>query len=158
MGEFTDRLWRNIITDRNIAMDPWFINYSRFLYAQNATNSTNEDAANLINVMKIVRVDNSQDLRDQYGVYMNGKQALRTFLKKSKGTFKVNDEVVVIHIDGKYYMTDIAEGNVTYALFQGALDKLNGAGDGDESIQQFKKDVREFYWLYNFSSSGGFSN
>ncbi|MCB0378794.1 MAG: hypothetical protein KDD33_09900, partial [Bdellovibrionales bacterium] len=156
LAQFTDRIWRNMVTDRNIAMEPWFINFARFQYAKNATNYNNRDAANLINAMKIVRIENAKDLKDQYGVTMDVAQpAVRTRLPKSTtGTFNKGDDVVVVHVDGSYYMTSVAEGHVTFALFQDALDKIQGSGDDDQSITQFNMDVREFFWLYNLAQSG----
>lgn len=157
LAQYADRLWRNILTDRNIAMEPWFINFSRSLYAKNATNFSNRGAANLINSMKIIKINNAEDLMNDYGIVMSPSlPTLKTRLKKAiTGTYNVGEEVVVIHIDGSYYMTSIAEGDVTYTLFQGALDALTGAGSSDdESITQLNMDVREFYWLYNAAASG----
>ncbi len=157
IAQFGDRLWRNILTDRNIAMEPWFINFSRSLYAKNSTNFSNRGAASLINSMKIIRVNSASDLEESYGIEMDPTlPALQTHLPKAvTGTFDKGEEVIVIHVDGVYYMTSIAEGDVTYTLFQGALDALTGAGDeDDQSITQFNMDVREFYMLYNMAKSG----
>ncbi len=156
IAAYANRLWRNILTDRQIAMEPWFINFSRFQYAKNATNYNNRDAASLINSMKIIKIDNANDLWEQYGIEMDvSLPTLQTRLPKAEtGTFSAGDEVIVVHVDGDYYMTSIAEGDVTYTLFQSALDKVTGAGDDDESITQFNMDVREFHWLYNLAKSG----
>lgn len=156
LSEFTDQIWRNTVTNRNFAMPPWFINFSRALYAKNSTNFDNRDAASLVNKLKVVRVDNAKDLLDQYGIKMEVSQpAVKTVLPKSStSTFFPGDEVVIVHVDGYYYMTAVGEGDYTYALFQEALNNITGSGDDTASLQQFNMDVRELYWLYNAATLG----
>ncbi|MEM7645620.1 MAG: hypothetical protein AAF203_01810 [Pseudomonadota bacterium] len=156
LAQFTDLVWRNLITTRNIAMEPWFINFARMLYAKNATNFGNRSNASFINSMKIIKVDNAKDLKEHYGVTLEkSKPAVRLDLPKSTaGTFEKGDDVVIVHVDGSYYMTKVSEGQVTFTLFQEALSLLTGTGDDDDSIQQFNMDVREFHWLYDLASQG----
>lgn len=156
LADFTDQIWRNIVTDRNIAMEPWFINFARVLYAKNATNFDNRNAASLINKMKVIRVENAQDLMNQFGLKMEVSQpALRTTLMKSESSaFFAGDDVVVVHVDGSYYMTAVGEGDITYSLFQDALDKITGTGDDTVSLQQFNMDVRELHFLYDIATTG----
>lgn len=155
LGAFTDRVWRNIVTERNIAMEPWFINLARFLYAKNATDYFNRDDSSLINSMKVVRFT-AKDLDFHFGLVMDSSlPAMRTTLTKStSAAFKAGDDVVIVFAQGDYFMTKVSEGQVTFALFQDALDKLKGSGDDKDSIQQFNMDVLELYHLYNMASAG----
>jgi hypothetical protein len=155
LGAFTDRVWRNIITERNIAMDPWFIGFARFLYAKNATNYLNRDDVSLINSMKIVKFT-AEDLNNHFGLVIDSALPITkvNLAKSTSAAFKSGEEVVVVFAQGSYYMTKVSEGQATFALFQDALDKLKGSGDDKESIQQFNMDVLELYYLYNAASAG----
>ncbi len=155
VAEYADSLWRNLITNRNPAMDPWFINFARFQYAKNASNFSNLSDASLLGQMKIIKVDNAVDLESDYGINMApDQQVLEITLPKARGgTYAVGTKVVVIHIDGSYYMTSVTEGNVTYTLMQNVLSALEN-GDDDASIAEFKRDIREFHWLYELAQSG----
>jgi len=159
LAEFTDQLWRNLITNRNIAMEPWFTGFARRLYAQNATNFANREISPLIDLIKIVKVDNANDLDLHYGIDFNPDiegQAKRVIISKTKGpTFRKGEEVVVVHINGEYFMTPVAESGVAYSLFQEAFDRIGRPGADEESIAQFNYDVLELHWLYSRALQGG---
>lgn len=155
LGAFTERIWRNIVTDRNIAMEPWFINLARLLYAKNATNYFNRENSSLIGSMKVIKFT-AEDLANHFNLVMDSASpVLKTTLdKSSSAAFNPGDEVVVVHVQGSYYMTKVSEGHATYALFQTALEKIKGNGEDKDSIQEFNMDVLELYYLYNAATSG----
>ena len=156
LARFADQIWVNFVTDRQVAMDPWFINFTRVLYAKNATNFNNRGSASLIDSLKLVKVDSATDLKNEYGIVMDkSRPTLKTRLTQSgSGGFNVGDEVFVVHVDGDYYMTSVAEGKYAYVLFQNAEDIVSGNGDDQDSITQFNMDMRELLWLYEIAVSG----
>jgi hypothetical protein len=156
LARFSDQIWVNFVTDRQVAMDPWFINFTRTLYARNATNFSNRGSSSLINALKLVKVDNASDLMNEYGIEMEKSVPTKVvrLTKATSGNFNVGDEVMVVHINGDYYMTSIAEGKYAYVLFTNAADIVSGNGSDQDSITQFNMDMRELLWLYDLASSG----
>ena len=104
-------------------------------------------------------MDNAEDLLKLYGITFDPDkegQAKQLKLEFSKGsTFRIGEEVVIVHINGEYFMTPVTEGGVAYTLFQQALDQTRRPGADDESITQFNYDVLELHWLYTKALQDG---
>lgn len=153
LADMAAQMWRNLLTDRNVAMEPWFIGFARMLYAQNASNFGNRARASVLDLIKVVKVDDAEELLRDYGVEFDpndNTQIKRVRLETSvTGAFQKGQEVVIAYVDDAYYLAPASESEVAYTLFQRAFDRVGRPDADDESVVQFRFDIVELHWLYN---------
>ena len=158
LAEFTHQMWRNVATSTNYAMEPWFINFGRFLYAKNASNYNNRGSAQLTDALMIEKIDSPEDLLNNYGITMPvSKPVYETVVSKAQlasSPFRTDEKVAIVRVGDDFYMSPVSRGHIAYTLFDGALDTLNENGDDEDSITQFKIDVQELHWLYKSAKAG----
>ena len=157
---YTNRLWRGLLTDREI-LDrfPGFVNFNRFLYAKNATNYSNRDNKELIDIMKVVKIDTAEDLKREYGVEMPASQPvlITSLLLENVGVFRpsTKDEkdsgkvkvAVIRDSQNNYYMVSTSQDSVPFTLVQNFLSKRT-------SLTQLEIDIKNLQLLYQLATSG----
>ena len=166
--QMIEEIMENTLTVR-MDMEIWFIDFGRFLYAQNASNFYNI-SSNPTLLEKIgVRCYTPKGLKDRFGIdpyaYKANKDSppdfldtaiisMEDYIDKITDTYYLgtNEKLGVTFFDGNYY---VASSNLNKYSFT-IIDLMKRVTHSErESLRLAKQDVFDTFYLYHFFKKNG---
>ena len=170
--QMIEEIMENTLTHR-VDMEPWFIDFGRFLYAKNASNYYNlvqpeEDTGALLEKIG-VRCYTPKGLKNRFGVdpeaYQDNEHSRPDFLDTALVSMEnyldkitdpyyrdTNEKLGITYFDGDYY---VASSNLNKYSFT-IIDEMRRVTHSDnESLRLGKQDVYDVFFLYNYFKKNG---
>ena len=162
-----EKIFENNLTVR-YDMEPWFIGFSRVLYALNASNFTNLQDPTLIDRMRL-ECYRPETFKKNFGIadlnaiksstsLVSDRLGLEILPMEDLGSgvtdpyFKDSTlRLGVIEVDGDYYVASEEKNRYAFTLLYNLVSQPKRFSD---SIALGKADVRELYRLYNLVTKG----
>ena len=166
--QMIEEIMENTLTQR-VDMEPWFIDFGRFLYAKNASNYYNIVLNGALLEKIGVRCYTPKGLKDRFGIDSEAYQAdehispdfldtalvpMEDHIDKINDPYyrNTNETLGVTYFDGNYY---VAASNLNKYSFT-IIDRMRRVthSDGD-SLRLGKQDVYDVFFLYNYFKKNG---
>lgn len=148
---YIEKAFKNNITQR-VAMDTWFLGFTRALYSMNSMNFNNSYDNSLVNRIKIVSMT-PEEMREE--LQIDASKLLDTgilVIENSRSPhFERGDQVGYTKINGNYYMTEKFKSPYSYNVFEEIYRNF-----GSGNINRLKTDFVELYNMYLMVSQTGF--
>ncbi|MCB0384772.1 MAG: zinc-dependent metalloprotease, partial [Bdellovibrionales bacterium] len=171
MNRLGDRNMVEEIFESNLtvryAMEPWFIGFSRVLYALNAYNYVNLDNPEFINRMRF-SCYKPESMKSKFGIDVDNFQS-STSLVKDRLNLELlplaslgegltdryfrdsTSRIGVVEVGGDFYVAGEEKNRYAFTLISNMEDSDKRLG---ESMATGKADVRELFILYNLLTRG----
>ena len=166
--QMIEEIMENTLTQR-VDMEPWFINYGRFLYAKNASNFYNISLVGTLLEKIGVRCYTPKGLKDRFGIdpeaYQADEHTTPDFLDTAivpmedhidkihdpyyRGT---NETLGVTYFDGNYYVASSNLNKYSFTIIDRMRRVTHSRGD---SLRLGKQDVYDVFFLYNYFKKNG---
>lgn len=147
LAKLLNEIFENQLTTR-VDMEPWFINFSRYLYSVTATGSMNiEDSQNLDRI-KVVRFT-QKEMKALFNISVEKDRPAELLrLKKSEAAaFRADEPIGYAEINGLYYV--VSQERNPYAF--GVVRSIVQADEAGDSTVLAKADLLELYNLYMYA-------
>ena len=171
--QMIEEIMENTLTVR-VDMEPWFIDFGRFLYAKNASNYYNIANADQLDVSTLlekigVRCYTPKGLKDRLGIdpqsYKANENSPPDFLDTAVVSMEnyidkitdpyyrgTNEKLGVTFFDGNYYVASSNRNKYSFTI----IDRMKRIthSDGD-SLRLAKQDVYDIFYLYHWFKKNG---
>lgn len=166
--QMIEEIMENTLTVR-VDMEPWFIDFGRFLYAQNASNYYNI-AGNGGLLEKIgVRCYTPKGLKDRFGIDPYSYKAnedsppdfldtavvlMEDYLDTITDTyyFGTNEKLGITFFDGNYYVASSNLNKYSFTIIDSMKREIHSGG---RSLRLAKQDVYDMFHLYHWFKKSG---
>ena len=166
--QMIEEIMENTLTER-VDMEPWFIDFGRFLYAKNASNYYNISLNGTLLEKIGVRCYTPKGLKDRFGVdpeaYQVSEHTPPDFLDTALVSMedhidKINDpyyrntneKLGVTYFDGNYYVASSNLNKYSFTIIDKMRRTTHSYGD---SLRLEKQDVYDIFFLYNYFKKKG---